>query len=126
MQKKILFTTLVSVAILITVVFLFKDTSVVQPPKTKNIQNMQHISVDEFVRQPELYKGVIAVSGTVKKSLSSKSFFALGCEDACILMPVKYDKPLPKTGTKVTAIGILKKDENGKYVFNAASVKSEK
>ena len=128
MQKKILFTGLAVMAVLIivsTLLFQSKNKNLLQPTEIKDNQKIQLVSIDKFVRQPDLYKGIVGVSGTVKESTSSNSFFILGCEDACIRMPVKYDKQLPKLETKITVIGELKKTNEGKYIFNATDIKIE-
>jgi hypothetical protein len=109
------------IAALILSVSLVQNTI----PEIKDSQKMQVVSIDKLARQPNLYKGVIGVSGTVKESTLSESFFILGCDDACIRMPVEYNKQLPKTGTKITAIGELVKTKEGKYVFKATDIKNE-
>ncbi|NIA31625.1 MAG: hypothetical protein GWP06_17165 [Actinobacteria bacterium] len=126
MQKKILFTGLAVVAVLISFIFLFqnKNRDLSQPTGIKNNRDIQLVSIDKFVRQPGLYKGIVGVSGTVKST--SKSFFTLGCKDACIMMPVKYDQQSPKPGTRITAIGKLEKTKKGKYIFNATDIQIEK
>lgn len=87
---------------------------------------MQVVSIDEFVRQPNRYKGVVVVSGTVKKSIPSKSFFILGCDDdGDAMMPVEYNKQLPKPETKITVIGELAETKEGKYIFKATDIENE-
>ena len=128
MQKKILFTCFAFIPVLVAIAFFFQsdNKSLSQPAGIKGSRNIQLVSIDKFVRQPDLYKGIVGVTGTVKKSTSPKSFFILGCEDACIRMPVKYDKQPPEPETRITAIGKLEKTKEGKYIFDATDIKIEK
>ena len=75
------------------------------------------VSVDELVRYPERYKGTIGVFGKIIKIDKAKSFFVLGCEDECIMLPVEYEGRLPGVDTKLTVYGEIKKTEAGKYFF---------
>lgn len=115
------------IAVLVSAVFSYsKDKKDPRPITEINISKMQIVSIDEFVRQPNRYKGVVAVSGTVKKSIPSKSSFILGCaDDWDAMMPVEYKKQLPKPQTKITVIGELAKTKEGKYVFKATDIKNE-
>ncbi len=82
------------------------------------------VEVDEVVSSPEKFDGVIGVEGTVTKVDEPNSAFTLGCEDACIVMPVKFKGQLPKEGTNVIAFGEVKKTEQDKYVFVAQELRS--
>ncbi|TSA22206.1 hypothetical protein D4R75_05320 [bacterium] len=83
------------------------------------------INVDDVVSSPEKFAGVIGVEGTVTKVDEANSEFTLGCEDACILMPVKFDGRPPKEGANVIAYGEVKKTEQGKYIFVAQEIKAK-
>ncbi|MEM2145426.1 MAG: hypothetical protein QW279_08690 [Candidatus Jordarchaeaceae archaeon] len=83
------------------------------------------IDVDEVVEYPERFTGHISVAGRVIEIEESKGFFILGCEDACVRMPVRYEGHLPEAGKDVFVAGELKKDENGKYFFEAKEVKEK-
>lgn len=77
------------------------------------------VAVDQVVRDPEKFTGFIGVNGSVSSVDESKSMFTLGCEDACVLMPVKFNGQLPEQGTDVVAYGKVVKNEQGKYIFVA-------
>ena len=49
--------------------------------------------------------------------------FTLGCEDACIGLPVAYKGELPKSESNIIALGEVKKDINGKFFFDAKEIK---
>ena len=80
------------------------------------------VNVDAVVGDPEKFPGIIGVEGLVTKSDETGSTFALGCEDACILMPVKFAGQWPKEGTNVIAYGEIKKTEEAKYIFVAQEI----
>ena len=83
------------------------------------------VAVDQVVNDPEKFTGLIGVNGSVSSVDESKSMFTLGCEDACIPMPVKFDGQLPKEGTNVIAYGEVTKTKKGKYVFVAREIKTK-
>ncbi|MFI5251973.1 MAG: hypothetical protein ACHQQQ_06015 [Bacteroidota bacterium] len=80
------------------------------------------VSVDAVVADPETYTGIIGVEGLVMKSEGGETAFALGCEDACVLMPVKYKGQPPQEGTNVVVYGEIKKTETSKYIFVAKEI----
>jgi len=75
------------------------------------------VSVDKLVRRPDKFKGTIGVNGAVSKLDEAKGVFVLGCGDACVSLPVKFQGKMPAVGTKVTVYGEITKTEDGKYVF---------
>ena len=77
------------------------------------------VAVDQVVNDPEKFTGLLGVNGSVSSVDESRSIFTLGCEDACVLMPVRFDGQLPKVGTNVTAFGKIQKNEQGKFLFVA-------
>lgn len=87
------------------------------------------VSVDEVVNDPEKFiltlVGIIGVEGTVTKIDESHAAFMLGCEDACIVMPVKFNGQPPKEGANVVAYGEVKKTEQDKYIFVAQEIQSK-
>jgi len=122
------------ISLLVTFVFFaqnttteIKDSKEIKDNKEIKVsQKRQVVSIDELIMQPNLFKGVIEISGTVQKSTTPESFFILGCDDACIMIPVEYNKQLPKPDMKITAIGELSKTKEGKYFFKATDIKNEK
>lgn len=81
------------------------------------------MEVEEVVTHPERFKGSLGVTGTVVKiDKPVKETFILGCEDGCIMMPVKYKGQLPEAGKEIVVYGEIKKDGNGKYIFEAKEI----
>ena len=83
------------------------------------------VNVDEVVNDPERFSGFVGVEGTITNVDEKNLAFTLGCEDACIKMPVKFSGRLPKEGTDVIAYGEVKKTEQAKYVFIAQEIKAK-
>lgn len=83
------------------------------------------VDVDEVVNSPEKFAGFIGVKGTIGKVDEKNLAFTLGCEDACIEMPVKFSGRLPKEGANVIAYGEVKKTEQAKYVFIAQEIEAK-
>ncbi len=81
------------------------------------------VSVDEVVAHPENPKGIIGVSGTVFKSGNEGISFLLGCEDACMSMPIVYSGVAPKEGAEIIAFGEIKVGSNDRYFFLAKEIK---
>ena len=80
------------------------------------------LDVDKVVAHPEKFKGTISVEGRVATVEAKKKLFALGCEDACVVMPVKFSGTMPKTNSSVVVRGQISKDAKGRYQFDAESV----
>ncbi len=83
------------------------------------------IAVDELASHPEDAKGRLAVNGTVSEVSESKSGFLLGCEDACVSLPVTFKGTMPKVGSEVTVYGVVAKTDSERYVLIAEEVKSK-
>ena len=81
------------------------------------------VSVDKVVRSPGRYKGFVGVEGVVAVVDESKGVFLLGCEDACISMPVKYGSQMPEVKSQIIVYGEIRKREDGRYVFQGKEVK---
>ena len=111
------------IALVFVAVFIFSYRG---PNNTStNSQNaeMKLISVDKLVESPGKFAGLVSVEGTVKEVIDNKNMFTLGCEDACIGLPVAYKGELPKSESNIIALGEVKKDINGKYFFDAKEIK---
>lgn len=80
------------------------------------------LNVDEVVEAPEKYTGSMAVSGTVVSLDKPSSTFGLGCEDACVMLPVKCPGQLPDSGKSVVVYGKVKKVDADRYIFAANRV----
>src|SRR3972149_3436038 len=83
------------------------------------------VNVDDVVNNPEKFAGLIGVEGTITNLDETNTAFTLGCEDACIAMPVKFSGRPPKEGTNVIAYGEVKKTEQAKYIFVAQEIKAK-
>lgn len=112
-----------SIVLVIVAVLIFLSKG---PNNTStNSQNaeMKLISIDKLVESPGKYAGLVSVEGTVKEVINNKNMFTLGCEDACIGLPVAYKGEMPKSESNIVALGEVKKDINGKYFFDAKEIK---
>ncbi len=81
------------------------------------------VDVDWIAKNPENFEGYIGVEGKVIKVDEDNTTFALGCEDECLMMPVRYDGEMPNPGSQVVVYGEVKGAEDGKYVFEGKDVK---
>ena len=123
MDRKKLTILISSIALIIVAVLIFLSKG---PSNTStNSQNaeMKLISIDKLVESPGKYAGLVSVEGTVKEVINKKNIFTLGCEDACIGLPVAYKGELPKSESNIVALGEVKKDINGKFFFDAKEIK---
>jgi hypothetical protein len=95
-------------------------------PRKENInRTIVVVNVEKVISTPDYYKGFLGIEGIVTKLDEVKNIFLLGCEDACISMPVVYKGPMPKLKSKVIVYGEIKKQEDRKYVFQAKEVKAK-
>jgi hypothetical protein len=83
---------------------------------------IKEISADLLASNPEQFSGYIGLSGTVKSIDISNHLLGVGCQDACIIIPVKYYGTMPQMNSNVVVYGILK-SENGRYYFDGQEVK---
>lgn len=80
------------------------------------------LDVDNVVNDPDKFTGLIGVEGSITRINEPGLMFTLGCEDACVLMPVKYTGHVPAVGTSIIAYGEIKKTEESKYIFVAQEI----
>ncbi len=129
-QRKSLIIVAISIVMLLSAILIYS----VYPVHHENVgsqntssslgtKEIKSIDVDQIVDNPEKYSGVIYVKGNVKEVSNSKKFFTLGCEDACVNLPVYYNGELPKLESNIVASGEVKKDADGKFYFNAREIK---
>ena len=97
-------------------------TKRMEPQEQKAAITAKVVDLDNVVRNPEKFSGVIGVEGAVANVDTSTSQFAMTCEDGDAMMPVRYNGRLPKEGANVVAYGEIKKDEKGKYIFLAKEI----
>ena len=91
----------------------------------KKLNSSEIVDVDAVVRQPERFQDYIGVVGKVISThlKDQEQFFVLGCEDACIRMPVLYKGQVPEVGSDVIVYGKIKKANDGRYFFEAQEIK---
>ncbi len=113
-------------SILLFAVFSLKNIHAKSDGNKKEEIKIEIVSVDDVIRSPEEYKSYIGVQGTVSKVNKSKKVFLLGCEDACIYMPVKFEGTMPDAENKIIVYGEISKQKDGKYIFHAKEVRLKK
>ena len=80
------------------------------------------VDVDQIVKHPDRFGGAVSVSGKVVKVDESGTAFALGCDDACVTMLVKYEGSMPDLGGEVIVRGQLKLTDEGRHFFEGRAV----
>ncbi len=81
------------------------------------------VSVDEVARYPDRFRGSISVVGKVTKIDGTGASFILGCDDACVSIPVAYKGTMPKTGSDITVYGQVMPAGGGRYIFEGRGIK---
>ena len=125
MKKQIIIGTIVIglVLAIIGIYFIRNITEKTISQKENNNQSIKVINVDRVISAPDHYKGFLGVEGIVIKIDEDKNIFLLGCEDACIFIPVKYKGQMPEPNSEIIVYGEIKKQEDDKYVFEGKEVK---
>ena len=83
------------------------------------------LSIDDVIENPENYKDLIWVSGKVANVDSLHSTFNLGCEDACVYMPVECKGKLPSNSNEIIVYGQIVKNTDNKFIFKAKEYKAK-
>jgi len=122
-KKKSLIIVVIGFVVLLAALLIYSNVVFKNTTANSITTEVKPIDVDYIVDKPEMYSGVINVEGTVKEVLDNKKFFTLGCEDACVNLPVSYKGELPKLESNIIALGEVKKDVDGKYFFDAREIK---
>lgn len=122
-KKKSLIIVVIGFVVLLAVLLLYSNVSFKNTIANSVNAEVTLVDVDKVVENPERFSGVINVEGTVKAVVDSKKIFALGCEDACVNLPVSYKGELPKLESNIIALGEVKKDVAGKLFFDAREIK---
>ncbi len=82
------------------------------------------VDVDMIASHPENFlEGLLGVTGKVVRVDESKTSFALGCDDECLMMPVTYSGAMPDLGSQIVVYGEVKEAEGGRYVFQGKDIK---
>ena len=122
-KKKTLIIFAIGFVMLLSALIIYSNIGEEKINSVTEKQELKAIDVDYVAENPEKYTGVINVEGTVTEILDDKKFFTLGCEDACVNLPVFYKGNLPKVESNIIASGEVKKDVYGKYFFDAKEIK---
>ncbi len=129
-KKSIIALTLI---ILVTVIWEFfwqnkstndsKNTVVENNIPIENVQSITPIivPVENIAFRPYGYPWRIGIRGTVNRILDDRTF-VLGCQDACVAVPVKYEGKIPEVGQDLIIYGKIS-DQSGKYTFIAESLR---
>ena len=80
------------------------------------------VPVDELASKPEAFQGQFNVSGRVIEVSPGGDGFTLGCEDACVRIPVRFKGKAPKAQADVIVRGRVAKNTDGLYLVEADSV----
>lgn len=91
-------------------------------PTGANANLSKILSTDEIAKHPDRFKGSIEVIGIVTKVDEFETLFFLGCEDACVAVPVKYEGQMPDLGSEVIVSGEIKETEGGRYIIEGQKV----
>ena len=91
--------------------------------KTDTNASIKVVNVDKLISAPERYQGFLGAEGTVLKVDKAKDVFLLGCEDACISMPVKFKGQMPAPESEIIVYGEIKREEDGRFIFQGEQVK---
>jgi len=126
MKKQIIIGTIVVTLVLAMIgIYFVKNISEKTTSQQKNNnQAIKIVDVDVVVSAPDRYKGFLGVEGRVIKIDEAKSIFLLGCEDACIIMPVEYKDQMPEPKSEIIVYGEIREQEDGRYVFQGKEVKT--
>jgi len=122
LKKKSLIIIVISIVVLLSAFLIYSNVSFENKMDKPTSSEVKSIDVDYVVEHPEKYSGLINVEGTVKEVMDGSKFFTLGCEDACVNLPVTYKGELPKLESNIVAFGEVKKDIDGKYFFDAMEI----
>lgn len=121
-KKKSIIIVAIGAVVLLSALIIYSNMGVGSTTVGSGNQELKVIDVDYVVENPEKYAGVINVEGTVTEVLDDKKFFTLGCEDACVNLPVSFNGDLPKMESNIIASGEVKKDDDGKFFFEAKEI----
>jgi len=122
-KKKTLIIFEIGLVVLVSALIIYSNMGVKNEAAVTEKQELKAIDVDYIVENPEKYSGIINIEGKVKEVSDKRDFFSLGCEDDDdASIPVLYDGELPGLKRNVVVTGEIKKDENGKYFFEAKDI----
>ena len=111
------------IVIFFLAVIIYSSIDFNKPSANSVNPEMKIVDVDKVVENPENFTGIVSVEGTVTEVTDNNKYFTLGCEDACISLPVAYNGDMPKIESNIVALGEIKKDDDGKFFFDAREIK---
>ncbi len=124
MRRKIIIGT-IGIGLILTTMGIYFAKSLGEKSSPRKGSSNKVMTVDEIVGFPSRYKGFLGVEGTVVSVHGSQNIFLLGCEDSCISMPVKYKGQMPEKRNEIVVYGEIKKQEDGRYIFQGEKVKTK-
>lgn len=119
MVKKIIIGTSIIAILICIVAVLFQNNKI--SSNSKKLADVNIVPVENIAFNPSNYPDSIGIKGTVNQIVDDKTFL-LGCQDACVSVPIKYNGKTPDLGQEVIIYGKLS-EQNGKYVFLAEMLK---
>lgn len=123
MLKKKLLIAAGIIVLLIAAILIYSNGNFKNTSTNSGKSEIKLVDVDKVVESPEKFAGLVNVEGTVKEVLDNQELFTLGCEDACVNLPVSYKGKMPKSESNIIAMGEVKKDADGKFFFEAKEIK---
>lgn len=83
------------------------------------------VNIDDVVKHPERYTSPLRMTGVILSVDKNGGSFIMGCDDACIRLPVIYKGKIPNAGSAITIFGKIKKTERGQYFFDAERIEQK-
>jgi len=125
--KDLLMRFLVSAVLLTLVILAGPGTALCQEPRSAAV------GVRELMQDPEGFPQAIEVSGVVSQVVAEAGLFGLidvkefkTCQKvtcASLVLPVRWDGPLPEVGTELLVTGKIRNDGE-RYLFAASDLKT--
>ncbi|MBU0561299.1 MAG: hypothetical protein KJ799_16730 [Bacteroidetes bacterium] len=122
-KKKSLIIGVGSFVVLLSALLIYSNVSFKNTTPNSVNSEVRIVDIDEVVENPEKFAGIVSVKGTVTEVIDNNKYFTLGCKDACISLPVAYKGEMPKAESNIIALGEVKKDNDGKFFFDAKEIK---
>lgn len=123
LKKKFLLIFIGTFVVLLSVIIIYSNVNSGNKTPNSVVTKIKLVDVEKVVENPEKFSGLVSVMGTVTEVINNKKLFTLGCEDACVNLPVSYKGELPKLESNIIALGEVKKDNDGKFFFDAKEIK---
>lgn len=122
-KKKLIIIVVSGFVVLLAAILIYSNIHLKTVGSDSRKSEIKIVDVDKIVENPEKYSGIVNVEGTIIEIIDNNKMFTLGCEDACVVLPVSYKGEMPKLKSNIIALGEVKKDNAGKYFFEAKEFK---